>query len=252
MKKTFPANFSLLCALLMSTSQAQAARSEPLPVNPEFDQAMTLQPDSDNGRKLYRGCVACHGPEGWGTASGSYPQIAGQLYPVIIKQLADFRAGNRDNPIMRAFSTPRVLGDAQDIADIAGYISRLPMTAENGKGPHRQNEELGRRIYQEDCEECHGKRGEGIADDVSPMVKGQHYNYLMRQFDWIRIAKRRNADKKMTKQINGFSLSDEIAVLSYVANLKPLEEKLAPKGWANPDFPRFVREGTYLNISNGN
>lgn len=251
MKKSASGKFSLFLALLCIAVQARAERSEPIPSNPEFDLAMTLVPDLDNGKRLYRGCVACHGPEGWGTASGSYPQIAGQLYPVIIKQLADFRVGNRDNPIMRAFSSSRALGEAQDIADVAGYISSLPMTADNGKGPQRDRE-LGRSIYQNDCEECHGKRGEGIAEDVSPLLKGQHYNYLLRQFDWIRIAKRRNADKKMTKQIKGFSLSDEIAVLSYVADLRPLDEKLAPSGWFNPDFPRFVREGTYLNIIRGN
>ena len=92
----------------------------------EFDQAIELTPNLENGRALYRTCATCHRPEGWGSVSGGYPQIAGQLPSVLIKQLADFRAGNRDNPIMRAFTSPRSLGGPQEIADVSAYVASLP------------------------------------------------------------------------------------------------------------------------------
>ena len=206
----------------------------------EFEIALTLTPDIDNGRELYKVCVSCHGPEGWGDNNGAYPQIAGQLPSVSIKQLADIRAGNRDNPIMRAFTTVRALGGPQDIADVVGYISTMPMTENTGQGNKRYLE-LGKEIYQRDCADCHGDNGEGDAKEHVPVIHGQHYNYLTRQYRWIRDGRRRNANKEMVEQIQRYRLRDEKAVLSYVASLKPPKEKLAEAGWQNPDFPRYQR-----------
>ncbi len=206
----------------------------------EFLLAIELTPDIDNGRKLYRSCINCHGAEGWGKRSGSYPQIAGQLKSVSIKQLADFRAGNRDNPIMRAFASRRALGGPQDIADVAGYIATLPMTENNHKGPPVRSDN-GEKIYAHLCAECHGKQAEGIEEDGSPLLYGQHFSYLKRQFDWIRMGLRRNADRKMTKQIQDIGPSDEVDVLSWISHLKPPAEKLAPADWKNPDFPNHRR-----------
>ena len=74
-----------------------------------------------------------------------------------------------------------------------------------------------------------------------PLLQGQHYRYLKRQFDHIRTGLRRNADRKMSKQIKGFDLTQEAAVLSYTAGLRPPPEKLAAPGWLNRDFPLYPR-----------
>lgn len=201
----------------------------------EFEAALALTGDPANGARLYRNCVACHGPEGWGDPSGSYPQIAGQLSSVIIKQLADIRAGNRDNPIMRAFSSRKALGDAQSIADVAAYISRLPMTPNNGQAIGGDLA-VGREIYRRECADCHGESGEGDAADHIPRLQGQHYNYLVRQFHWIRNGRRRNADPEMVRQIEGFTAKDISDVMAYTASLRPPADRVAPPGWHNPDF----------------
>jgi cytochrome c553 len=209
----------------------------------EYKIALKLMPDINNGRELYKTCVVCHGPEGWGSSNGSYPQIAGQLPAVVIKQLADIRAGNRDNPIMRAFTTLRALGGAQEIADVAGYIATLPMTANNGQGD-RQYLQQGKEIFLRDCADCHGESGEGDIRKHIPMIQGQHYQYMARQYGWIRDGRRRNADKNMVEQIQAYSLGEEKAVLAYTASLKPPAEKLAEPGWQNPDFPGYFRGWT--------
>lgn len=206
----------------------------------EYREALHLRPDPDNGRRLYVNCVSCHGPEGWGRPDGSYPQIAGQLAGVIVKQLEDIRRGNRSNPIMRAFTSPRVLGGAQEIADVAAYVAALPMTPFNGQGRPELVPE-GETIYADNCAECHGKQAQGDAADRIPLLQGQHYRYLKRQFDHIRTGLRRNADRKMSKQIKGFDLTQEAAVLSYTAGLRPPPEKLAAPGWLNRDFPLYPR-----------
>ena len=97
----------------------------------EYEEVMALTPNLANGAKVYLTCAVCHRPEGWGSPDGDYPQIAGQLRTVIVKQLADIRARNRDNPLMYPFSVPRVLGGAQAIADVAvDEGSRLSFTAD--------------------------------------------------------------------------------------------------------------------------
>lgn len=207
----------------------------------EYEEALAKEPNVENGRKIYLTCAVCHRPEGWGTVDGVYPQIAGQLPSVIIKQLADFRAGNRDNPLMYPFSVPRILGGPQQMADVAAYVSTLPMTPRNGVGPGvalAQGEEL----YGKNCVDCHGQRGQGDAKDHIPAIAGQHFEYLRRQFDLIRSGERKNADSKMVKQIEGFTLEQELAVLDYVSRLRPPAEKLARDGWLNPDFPSYVRD----------
>jgi len=206
----------------------------------EIAQALSLTPNRENGRAIYNICSVCHLPEGWGTLNGAYPQIAGQLRGVIIKQLADIRARNRDNPIMFPFAMPGTLGGIQGIADVADYVASLPMTPNNAKGPGVDLEH-GRHLYQENCVDCHGAYGEGNAEDHIPLLYGQHYPYLMRQFEWIQSGRRRNADSRMVKQIQRFTPRDIAAIMDYVSRLSPPPEKLAEPGWINPDFPRFVR-----------
>ncbi len=207
----------------------------------EYEKALDITPDTENGRRIYLTCGVCHRPEGWGTNDGSYPQIAGQLNSVIIKQLADIRARNRDTPIMYPFAVPRVLGGAQEIADVASYIAQLPMMPDNGRGPGRDLA-LGETLYKENCVDCHGKRGEGNKIEHIPAIWGQHYRYLVRQFEWIKIGKRRNADPKMQKQIRNFTGREVHAVMDYASRLRPPTERMAGSpAWRNPDFPNYVR-----------
>ncbi|MES9861311.1 MAG: c-type cytochrome [Candidatus Thiodiazotropha sp. LLP2] len=232
---------SILAALLIGLIMSAHSVAEPSDdAMREYEEALELTPSMENGKKVYRICAVCHTPEGWGLESGAYPQVAGQLATVLIKQLSDIRARNRDNPTMLPFTSPQLLGGAQEIADVAAYISKLPMSPHNGVGPGNDLV-LGERLYKDNCAECHGDNGEGILDDHIPAIYGQHYRYLLRQFEWIKSERRRNADKKMVKQIHGFTHRDIRAVLDYVSRIKPPKEKLAEHGWRNPDFPNFAR-----------
>ncbi len=229
-----------LYAASLAASFSVLAESPAEQARQEVEAALQLTPNLDNGKGVFKTCAVCHLPEGWGTPDGGYPQIAGQLESVIIKQLADIRARNRDNPTMRPFTSPRLLGGPQEIADVAAYISQLPMNPANGIGPGNDLA-YGEQLYRENCTDCHGEAGEGNGKDHIPAIRGQHFSYLLRQFEWIRINKRRNADPKMVKQIRNFTPRDEYAVLDYVSRMKPPADKIAPAGWQNPDFPKYSR-----------
>lgn len=230
---TFTGIFLFSCALSFASNESEESAAE-------VESALLLTPDVANGKKVYLTCSVCHRPEGWGTLDGTYPQVAGQLRSVIIKQLADIRARNRDNPTMRPFTSPQTLGGAQDIADVAAYIASLPMNPRNGVGPGTDLQH-GELLYKENCVDCHGQQGEGHQQDHIPLIQGQHYLYLKRQFEWIRIGRRRNADSKMIKQIKRFSPRDVSAVMDYTSRLRPPAHKLAQPGWVNPDFPNYHR-----------
>lgn len=201
----------------------------------EQDEALTLTPDLENGIEVYEVCAACHLYEGWGQTDGTFPQLAGQHKNVIIKQLADIRALNRDNPTMYPFALPESIGGAQSIADVAAYIAKLPMNPEPGLGDGTDLEH-GAQLYKDNCVRCHGDNGQGIPEKYYPRIQGQHYNYLMRQFEWIRDGKRRNANPDMVKQIQGFSDRDMKAVMDFVSRQKPPAKDVGEPGWENPDY----------------
>jgi len=66
-------------------------------------------------------CAACHGAMGV-SAIPMYPNLAGQKEAYLVKQLKDFKAGNRKDPVMAPMAMG--LSDA-DIANVAAYYASL-------------------------------------------------------------------------------------------------------------------------------
>lgn len=76
--------------------------------------------DLQAGAQLAARCVACHGQHGMST-SPNYPNLAGQKPVYLKKQLADFAAGKRIDPLMSAM----VKGlSEQDMDNLADFFSR--------------------------------------------------------------------------------------------------------------------------------
>jgi cytochrome c553 len=240
-----------ICSIapLIVCSAASATEDPVFNIEANTIETLKLTPNIENGSKVFKTCALCHSPEGWGTKDGHTPEIAGQHSSVIIKQLTDIRQGNRDNPTMLPFTNPDVI-DKQDIADVAAYVEKLKMSPKNLTGPG-DDLKLGEEIYAEECAECHGKNGEGDAEEFYPRIHGQNYNYLLRQLLWIKEGKRRNANRNMVRQLQRFSEKELRAVIDYSSRLTPDSSKLAEPGWKNPDFPEdFVFSPRYKEMPN--
>jgi cytochrome c553 len=185
-------------------------------------EALKLKGDPVNGADAYEVCSACHLPSGAGRSDGTFPQLAGQHSTVIIKQIADIRAGLRDNPIMYPFA--KTLVDPQELADVAAYIQTLPIPHDNGKGPGT-NLEHGKKLYEESCVQCHGDHGEGNAEKFYPVLAGQHYKYMLRQIRDIQQGRRRNANPDMVKVVKPMSDEDLDALVDYMSRLEMPERQ---------------------------
>jgi len=197
----------------------------------EITEAIRILPNFENGMRIYRKCVACHNSTGGGK-SGNYPQIAGQHIKVIIKELSNIRHRERENIMMEPFSQHRVLGGANNIADVAGYISRLAICPDNEIGPGNDLHH-GAQLYNLHCAQCHGVTGAGSNADFYPRIHGQHFSYLLRQLQSFVLDQRHNGDPIMIKKISQFTERDQKAVADYVSRLRPPIELLSPTNCYN-------------------
>ena len=184
-------------------------------------EALKLTGDVKRGKEAYEVCGACHLPSGAGRPDGTFPQLAGQHSTVLIKQMADIRAGLRDNPTMYPFAA--TLTDPQELADVSAYIQSLCIPTDHGaydEADKMLQIAKGRSLYKKECKECHGDNGEGVKDKFYPVIAGQHYKYLLRQMTEIRDGHRRNANPDMVKVISKYTDKDLVAISAYQSSLK--------------------------------
>lgn len=183
-------------------------------------EALKLKGNAKAGKEGYEVCGACHLPSGAGRPDGTFPQLAGQHTTVLIKQMADIRAGLRDNPTMYPFA--KELTDAQELANVSAYIESLCIPVDHGKydGPDAAKQVAdGKAMYEKECVECHKANGEGEKDKFYPVLAGQHYKYLLRQMTEIRDGKRRNANPDMVTIIKKYDNAQLIAISAYQSSL---------------------------------
>ena len=227
-KKHFFVAMALACSVLTMQAQAQKPAMPP-PTSGEYVwnemqaeklQALRAQGDVLRGEIAFEICQGCHRAGALGREDGSYPRLAGQHDTVLIKQMADVRAGRRANPKMLPFIDRHVI-TPQEIADIAVYLQSLPVPDNNGKGPGNDLVR-GKKLYEKDCAACHGDKGEGNAGEFYPRVSGQHFQYLEREAKDIRDGIRLNANPKMMRNIKSYSDTDIAAVSDYMSRF-PLQ-----------------------------
>ena len=188
----------------------------------EFAAAARLEPDLRHGAELFQTCAACHGPGGRGTEDGEIPAIAGQHGGVLLKQLTDFRHDQRWDERMQNFTDRHHLAGAQDLTDVAAYVSSLPRFPTTAKGiGDGTSLSQGANIYFIRCERCHGPLGEGDVSGMRPRLAGQHYAYLLRQLEETAEGRRPGMDSSHVMMLQGLSPAQMRGVADYLSRTSP-------------------------------
>lgn len=183
------------------------------------------------GAKAVAPCMQCHGANGEGQAVAGYPRLAGQSKAYLVKQLQDFKNGQRRDPVMKVFA--QALKD-QQINDVAEYYASLP-----GWQPGKQAwstmptspaapASLGFVLAQQGnwdkgipaCFACHGEKGAGIFP-FFPALAGQSKTYLLKQLtDWQSGTRTNDPQGLMKAVAQKMSSEDMTAVSTYLESLK--------------------------------
>ena len=74
------------------------------------------------GKEKAATCAGCHGSNGR-ASNPQWPNLAGQNKEYLIKQLKDFKAGNRKDDLMSPMA--QSLSD-EDVENVAAWFSSLP------------------------------------------------------------------------------------------------------------------------------
>ena len=165
-------------------------------------------------------CVACHAADG-NSIMPANPKLAGQHPEYITKQLKNFKAGTRANPVMGPMAS--TLSD-EDVAHLRDYFGAQAQKGGSAKsnGPGSEGEKIYRGGIAAKgvpaCAACHAPNGAGIPVQF-PRLAGQHAEYVTNQLKAFRSGERANAP--MMKTIAAKISDQEIAaVADYIQGLK--------------------------------
>ena len=206
----------LLAALLAGSALSSFAAGDLVPAAP----AKVAKPDLASGEAKYTAiCAACHGADG-NSGTPINPKLAQQHPEYLIKQLQEYKAGKRKNPIMQGMAA--TLSD-DDMKNVAYWLTSKP--SKPGFAKDKELVALGERIYRGGvsdrqiaaCAGCHSPTGAGVPSQY-PRLGGQHAEYTSAQMVSFRDGVRQNsvqmnqvAAKLNDREIR--ALADYIAVL---------------------------------------
>lgn len=183
--------------------------------------AAAVKPDLAQGEaKFTAACAACHGADG-NSGTPANPKLAQQHPEYIVKQLQEFKAGKRANPMMMPMAAQ--LTDA-DMKNIAAWVSANK--AKVGYAKDKELVSMGERIYRGGiadrqvaaCAGCHSPNGAGIPAQY-PRLSGQHADYTAAQLTGFRDGVRKNSPQMMmiASKLNDREIR---AVADYIAGLR--------------------------------
>ncbi len=178
--------------------------------------------NADEGKTKSAVCAGCHAADGNSGLNPLWPKLAGQHPQYIEKQLKDFKAGNRSDPLMSPMALPL---SEQDMADLAAYFSsqtkKIGTAAANlvvkGEQIYRAgNPDTGVAA----CMACHGPAGSGNPQAVFPALNGQNAAYIEKALKDFRSGARTNDNAGMMQGVVARMTEDEMAaVAQYIQGL---------------------------------
>jgi cytochrome c553 len=191
-----------------------------LPAHDAAAAPKAAKPDLAKGAASFGGvCAACHNADG-NSVIAANPKLAQQHPEYLLKQLQEFKAGKRENAIMKGFAS--ALSD-EDMRNIAYWAASQKATP--GFAKDKELVALGERIYRGGiadrqvpaCAGCHSPNGAGIPAQF-PRLAGQHAEYAVAQLTAFRDGVRKNS-VQMTQVAAKLNDREIRAVADYVAGL---------------------------------
>ncbi|MDM4767843.1 c-type cytochrome [Pelomonas sp. SE-A7] len=179
------------------------------------------KPDLAKGQALStQVCGACHTADG-SRGSPANPILQGQHAEYLSKQLEDFKANKRANPVMSGMVAPLSQEDMKNVA--AFYASKQ---AKPGFAKNKDMVALGEKIYRggiadrniPSCAGCHSPTGAGMPAQY-PRLAGQHSDYTEAQLNAFRAGSRANS-AQMTAVAAKMNDREIKAVSDYIAGLR--------------------------------
>lgn len=178
--------------------------------------------DAAAGQAASVTCAGCHGPDG-NSMAPMWPKLAGQGADYLVKQLQDFKAGKRTDPMMSGMAMP--LTD-EAMLNLAAYFSSQKISA--GVPGSAEQVALGKQIYTAGladkgvaaCTACHGVDGKGNAAAKFPALAAQHSAYVVKQLQAFRDGARNNDMNEMMRGVaKGLTDAQMEAVAAYISSL---------------------------------
>ena len=229
--KIFFRNFSLVLAFIAAimlafyfTAKLVTGKKELHGViKPAINNSIELvSGDLINGKNLSQPCAVCHSTDG-NSVNPIWPKLAGQHSIYIVKQLNDFKDGDRVNVQMAGMVASLT---EQDMLDLALYFE----DQKNNLGfaePDLVSQ--GQKIYRAGdsekgiaaCMACHGPAGSGNPGAMYPSLRGQHAEYTMMQLKMFKTGERNNDANAVMRSIAGRMTDSQInAVSEYIQGLR--------------------------------
>ena len=212
LRPIWPVN--VLLVIMLSPADVPAVS----PSQQELEAVKHSTPNLDQGAEVFRTCATCHGPDGGGTLDGQVPRIAGQHTSVLRKQILDYRYDRRWDLLMESIAGRHDLPNAQTIADVTAYISRIDRDPQIAHGDGRLLQQ-GAASYAQLCRGCHGIAAQGDAAHTIPRLAGQHYEYLRRQIYDAVDGRRPNFSPAHSRLLARLDHDDIQAVADYLSRL---------------------------------
>lgn len=170
--------------------------------------------DVEAGRAKSQACAACHGADG-NSASGVFPNLAGQTWRYIYVQLKDFKEGRRSNPMMSPMAAPL---SRQDMIDLGNFYAAQVAKPSTFKADETKIK-LGKAKADETlCSMCH--LGGFAGQNEIPKVAGQQYDYIVQQLRDFKARTRTNDAGNMTSVAQTLSDADIENLGHYITSLR--------------------------------
>ena len=158
-------------------------------------------------------CAACHGQNGTSIEPKTIPIIWGQQQSYLMKQLRDYRNGERDNPIMTAIATG--LAEAE-LRPLAAHFASKTWPAKAGPAQPAAAASASPPNGIAQCQPCHQPNFEG--GPPAPRLAGLSYEYLVASMRGF-AAEQRTNNGDMPKFMHALTDSERDAMARYLSGL---------------------------------